>query len=337
MKTNPKLRALFLILVYCISILDLSSQRKTELKQITGSLYLITGLGGNVAFLTTNDGVLVVDAGTLPDHAEEIKKYISTVSSMPIKYLVLTNHHYDHTFGLCAFKNNATIISHKNAAENLKKFGLSSKDYFTRYLKSVVNSSKVLADSLKLTEANSWQKADSLYKGNLSDYNEAKAIKICYPDSVFETILNLHLGNDTIQLYYPGPTYSDGNILVIFKNQDAIATGDFFFNQLMPYIDYSAGSNTLNWIQQAQKVAAWGFKYIIPGHGAVSSGDKLIEQAEYLDYLRSQIYKLHEKGLTVDEIKSSIDMKRYKHFGLQYMLPVEINAIVEEFKIDGAM
>ena len=332
MNHYAKLRSIILMLVLMNQTFFSTAQSYGNILKVTDKLYMVSGLGGNVSFLTTNEGVLVVDAGTLPRDGRAIQEHIKNVTDKPIKYIVLTHYHYDHAFGLCGFDKDIMIIAHANTIKNLNKYGSSSKEYFCNHLKQGVDASKISADSLKKTADIRWPKADSIYQSNLADYEQANAIEICIPDSSFSKELEITLGEDTVVLTYPGSTHTDGSILVFFKNQHTLASGDFFFNQLMPYIDYEAGSNTLNWIQQTKLIALKDYRYIIPGHGLLAGGKKISQQGDYLNDLRNMVETLMKNGKKLDEIKTEVKLEKYIQYGFQFMLPEEIEAIYNELK-----
>ena len=76
--------------------------------------------GGNVAFLVTDEGVLVVDSGTSPEAGRLVMAEIAKKTDKPVKYLVLTHYHGDHTFGLQAFPSSTVIIAQQNTADNIR-------------------------------------------------------------------------------------------------------------------------------------------------------------------------------------------------------------------------
>ncbi|TFG74150.1 MAG: MBL fold metallo-hydrolase, partial [Chrysiogenales bacterium] len=89
---------------------------------VAGGLYLMEGMdGGNVAFLVTDEGVLVVDSGTSPEQGKLVMDEIAKKTDKPVKYLVLTHYHGDHTFGLQAFPASTVVIAQQNTADNMHK------------------------------------------------------------------------------------------------------------------------------------------------------------------------------------------------------------------------
>lgn len=110
------LSAIFIIL---FSINTNYAQDLLETIEVNYNLYAIENPeGGNVSFLITRKGIVVVDAGANPSNAERIINTIKSISNKPIKYLILTHMHGDHIYGLSAFPQDVTIIAHKNLENN---------------------------------------------------------------------------------------------------------------------------------------------------------------------------------------------------------------------------
>ncbi len=86
--------------------------------KVADNLYTLTGSGGNMAFLVTGEGVLLVDTGTQPI-AAEIRAAIKSVTDKPIKYVLITHHHYDHVGSNEGLSKEATIIAQQNVRKHL--------------------------------------------------------------------------------------------------------------------------------------------------------------------------------------------------------------------------
>src|SRR5260370_30125154 len=93
------------------------AQRLTITK-VTGDLYNIEGDGGNVAVLVTGEGVILVDDKFDRDH-DAIVSNIKTITNQPVKYVLSTHHHSDHSGGNAKFLSTAEVISTANARTHI--------------------------------------------------------------------------------------------------------------------------------------------------------------------------------------------------------------------------
>jgi len=88
------------------------------IEKVTDNLYVIIGNGGNVAAMPTSEGVILVDDKFDRDHAAILAK-VKSVTSQPIKYILSTHHHSDHSGGNTKFSSTVEIISTANARANI--------------------------------------------------------------------------------------------------------------------------------------------------------------------------------------------------------------------------
>ena len=98
------------------------SQDAIVVTRAAEGLYLLTGAVGNVAFLVTEEGVLVVDSGTRPSHGDSIIARIAGLTDRPVRYLIYTHYHMDHVGGAFRFPEDVTVISHEDLPGNMRKF-----------------------------------------------------------------------------------------------------------------------------------------------------------------------------------------------------------------------
>src|ERR1700733_1761320 len=99
------------------------------IQQVKPGLFMITGAGGNTTVRVTNQGLIVVD-GKLPGQAnyDALLALIKGVSDQPIKYLIVTHHHADHTGNNQRFLDaGVQIIAHENLKKNLVTYAVDTK------------------------------------------------------------------------------------------------------------------------------------------------------------------------------------------------------------------
>jgi len=106
----------FLVLI--ISSPDLMAQDRLAIEEVKNGLYMITGPGGNVGVRVTSEGVILID-DKFPQDFDEIQALVATASSLPVRYVINTHHHGDHSGSNPGFLPIAEVIAHKNARENM--------------------------------------------------------------------------------------------------------------------------------------------------------------------------------------------------------------------------
>ncbi len=331
----------FFFLLVCLSVIPVHAQSlDAKLLEVAPNLYMVTGLdGGNVAFLVTDEGVLVVDSTTLPATGELVVKLIKEKTDKPIKYLVFTHYHSDHTYGINGFPADISLVGHKNVGKNIETFNAKKiKDNIeNRFPAHLAAQEKKVAELKKQLEAGDnpdlkkkLEKAEEQLKLDKEYLIEFKRIKIKTPTETFETKKTIKLGKQTIELIYPTPCHTDGNCLVYFPQLKAIHMGDILFHESFPYIDFKAGSNTESWIKCLKEVQKWDVTKVIPGHGNLTDKSGLEKMATFLADLRKEVAEAMKKELPLDKVKTEVKLEAYKDLKWGYLRPICVEAVYNE-------
>lgn len=105
--------------VLCALIsLQISAQSELTIEPVKDGLYMIVGPGGNVGVRVTPEGVILID-DKFPRNFDEIQSLVASVSDEPVKYVINSHHHGDHTGSNAGYIQIAEIIAHKNARDNM--------------------------------------------------------------------------------------------------------------------------------------------------------------------------------------------------------------------------
>ena len=215
---------------------------KQELVKLEDDLYVIHNdfVPGNTTALITNAGVVLVDDKFDVDHAS-IMAELKKVTSQPIKYVINTHHHGDHS------------------GSNVKMQALGAQ---------IVASEEA------------WQ--------NMVDGNQPGP-----PNVTFENEAHIHLGGKNVDLYHFGRAHTNGDVVVLFKQDRVLAAGDMFtFGDATPeLIDYAGGGSAKEWTKTLDSALMLDFDGVVPGHGVVTNKR---EMAKYRDSTLSLRNKVHE-------------------------------------------
>ncbi len=326
--------ATILAVLFMVILAPLAASRSQEGIEVTKAaedLYFLTGVVGNVAFLVTGEGVLVVDSGTKPSHGDAILAEIARLTDKPVKYLILTHYHFDHVLGAQRFPEDVTVIAHENFLKNQKEFnGPNLKKMIEEtYPKRISEAEAKLASLEGAGEEKLAAAAEALEKAK-ADLAESKEIVLVYPDKTYDDAMAIRLGGHEIRLIYPGASHTSGNTLVHFVDLKAVHMGDILFYKRHPYIDWKAGSNTENWIATLERVSGWDVEVVIPGHGELTDKSGLTWKIEYLSDLRAEVGEAVKAGKSLEEAKESVKMEKYSGIPWAYMLDAGIEAVYNE-------
>ena len=109
-----------LIVVFLVTLIPFTviAQGRLSIAQVKDGLHVITGPGGNIGVRVTAEGVILID-DKYPQDFDEIQSLVATVSDLPVKYVINTHHHGDHSGSNASFLQVADVIAHKNARDNM--------------------------------------------------------------------------------------------------------------------------------------------------------------------------------------------------------------------------
>jgi glyoxylase-like metal-dependent hydrolase (beta-lactamase superfamily II) len=225
---------------------------------------VLEGSGGNITVLTGKDGKLLVDAGFSVSQPR-ISSAVDSISQEPIRHLINSHWHTDHTDGnQWLHSAGATITAQVNTRKHL----------------SVV------------TRVAGWA----------WDFPARAADAL--PTSTFETRHDMLLNNTNITLEGYGPAHTDSDISVHFVEADILLVADTWWNGVYPFIDYSTGGSIDGQIRAAQRnvEAVTADTIVVPGHGPIGGKADLIEFRDMLVAIREKVAGLKHHGMTVFEV-----------------------------------
>jgi cyclase len=242
---------------------------KVEIKttDLGNKTYMLQGQGGNITVAVGTDGIIMVDSEFAPLH-DKIKAAIEKISPLPIKYLINTHYHGDHTGGDAAFhKDGAIIVAQDNIRVRL----------------AAGNAANGLTGA-KMAP----QPADGLPTDTYS--GGTKTVEVGGRKAVLNHVYNAH---------------TDGDTWVYFDDANVLDTGDTFGNTgSYNTIDFANGGDIRGLIRAVDaflKVSNDQTK-IVPGHGALANKANLVAWREMLVTSRDRIQKLVNEGKTEQEV-----------------------------------
>jgi len=220
--------------------------------------YELEGIGGNITVVVGADGVILVDSEYAPLH-DKIRAAVAKLTDQPIRYLVNTHFHGDHTGGNAPFaKDGATVV----AQVNVKK----------RLAEGTVNG---------LT-------------GAKTAPVEAEAL----PTKTYEDAMVLKLKDRSVQLRHPVKAHTDGDTYVWIADANVLATGDTVTIGRYPNIDFGNGGSIDGMIAASTQYLKLvnDQTRIVPGHGPVADKAHLSHYHEMLMTARARMKKLIDQG-----------------------------------------
>jgi len=123
--------------------------------------------------------------------------------------------------------------------------------------------------------------------------------------------LVLYLGGHEVRIYHPGPAHTQGDLVVYFADEHAIATGDLFLTNSCPAMD---DGDMENWIVALDQMLALPVEHVVPGHFELATKSELQRFRNYLADLRDQVARMYQQGMPLAQIQTSLILNVYKNF-----------------------
>lgn len=318
--------------LFIASVSGLRAAAEVKAVPVAGNLYLVEGLeGGNVVFLVTDEGVLVVDSGTSPEQGKLVMDEIAKKTDQPVKYLLLTHYHGDHTFGLQSFPPSTVIIAQQNTADNIRSLNEPRlRGRMEKQQPEMIAAQKLKVDKLRKQKGKELRQEEERLKELESELTEMQGLHFIYPAITFQTKLTVFLGGQEVEVISPGRAHTDGDALVLFPGLKAAHMGDLFFNGSLPYIGTEAGADTANWLAKLQQASGWEIEKFIPGHGPLADKEGLLRMAAYLADLRRAVQEAIAAGQTLEQVKKMPLLPAWKDLKWPEIFPQNLEAVYKE-------
>jgi len=236
-------------------------QAVREITQIAGNLYRFRNNSHFSVFAVTPAGVIATDPINA-DAARWLKAEIAARFNQPVRYLILSHDHADHSTGGEVFADTAVVVAHQRARDII--------------------------------------------------IGEKRPTAV--PQVTFTDRMTIELGGTTVELHYVGRNHSDNSVVMRFPAERVLFAVDFIPVMSVAFRDLP-DAYVPDWIDSLRRVEAMDFDILAPGHGPLGRRDHVRQFREYFEDLRDQVLAMARAGKSIDEVKQSINLKKYESLG----------------------
>jgi cyclase len=305
-----------LVLIAITQIASRANAQEFVTKQIGDDVLIITAQFTwwevNMAALATSEGLVVVDTLYHPAAARKARRLISAWSDRPVRYVINTHHHADHTFGNGEFRE-ALIIGHSRCPA-----GMESE--LARQLESCRRLIPDLDKRLRSLSLGNTAEADVL-KEKLSYLRHIEGLstegfQLTPPALTLECGAELESGGKKILIMNLGSFHSDSDLMVYLPGSRLILMGDLYYRNNLPFINTALVGDPENLIAVYDKLISLGsqVEHYVPGHGPVADAALLTRHRDYQKELIRSVKTAKEEGLSLDQAKAQIALSGYRDF-----------------------
>ena len=272
-----------------------------QFKKIKEGIYVQSAreANSNCGIILTSEGVVVVDSGHNPTDSRAVMEAVKKLTPLPVRFLIDSEVHPDHTTGHYVFSPPAVIINHAGAGEAMRK-------------------------------AFDPQRIPNLIKqfpemGAASEGYRLVVPQIEYPDK-----LTLHLGERTIEILYLKNVHSEADSAVwlpqervLFSTSVAIPNS---VNVLRPFVTIP------DMLAAMKMLKALNPENVIPGHGSPGTTKIFDDSERYYGLLVERVGAMARAGKTLDQIKAELKMPESAGWAAQDRMPTNIEAAYRAVK-----
>jgi len=268
---------------------------KVEIKvsKVSGGIYMLEGAGGNIAASVGEDGIVIVDDQFAP-LAEKIQGALKNigVTDKPVRFVINTHYHGDHTGGNEPFNNaGSTIIAHDNVRKRLETGGTAGN-----------------GASIKM--------------------ENKPAAKAALPLITFQHDVTVHLNGEDIRAMHFPSGHTDGDSIIFFPKNNVVHMGDDFVRYGFPFIDVASGGSVQGIIDAMEKTSMQlpADVKVIPGHGALSNMDDVRAYTKMLKETTAVVQKALDGHKTLEQMKQEKILAPWEKFSGNF---VNTDAFIE--------
>lgn len=253
---------------------------KVEMKvtNVAGNVYMLEGAGGNIGALVGEDGIVIIDDQYAP-LVDKIRAALKRITDKPVRFIINTHYHEDHTGGNALFSQSSTVIAQENVRKRLQSGGTAGN-------------------------------------GGSVHLDVKPAPPEALPIITFEHDVTVHLnGEDIRALHFPSG-HTDGDSIIFFPKANVVHMGDDFVTYGFPFIDVAAGGSVKGMIDAVEAVIQKlpPDVKVIPGHGPISTVDDMRAFVKMLKETSAVMAKALKEKKTLDQMKKEKILEPWKKY-----------------------
>ena len=273
------------VLLVAFSLAQDQDLSKVQIKvtKVAGTVYMLQGAGGNIGASVGDDGIVVVDDQYAP-LADRIQAALKGITDKPVRFIINTHYHGDHTGGNEFFQKQAPIIAHDNVRKRLEEGG-------------------------------------SAGNGGSVHFEAKPQPKGALPILTFDHDVTVHLNGEDIRALHVPAGHTDGDSVIYFPKSNVVHMGDDFVTYGFPFIDIVAGGSIDGMIAGVESAIAQlpADVKIIPGHGQVSNLEDVRAYVKMLKDTRGAVADALAQKMTLAEMKDKKILDPWKKYSSDFV------------------
>jgi len=268
-----------------------------NVRKLADGVYAFVGenYNSNAGIVLTQDGVVLIDSGHNPVESRKLMEVVKKLTPMPVRLLIDTEPHPDHTTGHFVFSPPATIVAAAGAG-----------------------------DSMRAREKESPQRIQQMAASSPAMKTALEGYKFVPPHVEYQQRASLAVGERTIELYYMRGVHSEADTAVWLPKERVIFSASGIVNNqiniLRPFVTIP------DILAAAKLMKGLNPEHVVPGHGQPGTVKIFEDTEKYYALLIERVEKAVKEGKSLDDIKKEVKMPEYASWASQDRFPTNIEA-----------
>jgi cyclase len=260
---------------------------------VQGNVWMLVGGPFNAAVSIGSDGVLLVDTMVEPLADRLLAEVKKIAGDKPIRYIINTHFHADHTGG--------------NAKVTRAGQSIVAGNFAAQVGQDAANQANVIAH-------------ENTQLRMMSDLKPPPPFIAMPTDTFFTESKDLYFNGEAVQILHQPAAHTDGDVMVHFRKSDVIVAGDVYINTTFPIVQIDQGGSFQGVIDALNRIIditvpaekQEGGTYVIPGHGRLADEADVVEYRDMNTIIRDRFLDAIKKGMTLEQVKAARLLRDYE-------------------------
>jgi cyclase len=281
----------------------------------------------NAGVVILDHSVLVVDTHFTPEAGQNLLAAIRSLTTKPVRFVVNTHAHADHTHGNQVFAD-AQLIGSSAARRDVLQKDLPSLNRTLAVAQSQLE--KLRSDMSKEKDSALAQRLREQIRSRESYLQTMSRLKIIAPFITLEDSLTIQDGKQDVRVLFLGKGHTDGDVVVFLPASKIAFVGDLFFNEAIPNVQ---DASILEWMKTLESVLKLEADKFVPGHGAVGDKKDVQKFLAYFKDLQAWVKEAVDRGDSMEEATQNIELPpKYLSYRFQNFFPANVQKMYAELK-----
>jgi cyclase len=282
----------------------------------------------NAGVVVLDSGVLLFDTHFTPEAGDALLEMVKAVTNKPVRYIVNSHFHSDHTHGNQAVAGVRQIIGSSNTRRDMLQKDLATLNQMQTMSQTQVE--QLSRDMRQEQDAKTKESMRMQLNQRMAFMRRLSSLKILAPWMALDDNLNILDGDREVDLLCLGPGHTGGDVVLYLPEEKVAFLGDLFFHEALPNVE---NAHLLDWVKTLREAVKLDAKSFVPGHGQIGSKSDVEDFIAYFEDLKALVEPGVARGDTLEQVIHDLRLPaKYESYGFQNFFPANVQKMYTELK-----